>query len=185
MSYLLYHLETERLHFRKLESSDFENWLALFEDEYTSCMLGMGNIKTARERAEKWFEWTFYRYEKNLGGQNVLILKETNELVGQCGLLVREIEKQFEIEIAYSILSQHRMKGYATEAAIKCRDFAFENKLHHRLISLIVPTNLNSKNVALKNGMSYQRSFEFNNLPVDLFQITEIEWKQKNLRLNP
>lgn len=149
-NFLLPNQETQRLLFRKLEDFDFETWLELFKDEQTAKMLGMDGFKTPKERCKKWFEWTFHRYENNLGGQNVLILKETNELVGQCGLLVRELENLSELEIAYSILPQFRGQGFAIEAAQKCRDFAFENNFHERLISIIHPENINSKKVALK-----------------------------------
>ncbi|WP_312390537.1 GNAT family N-acetyltransferase [Chryseobacterium sp.] len=113
MKYLLTHQETERLLFRKLENSDFDHWLELFKDEHTTKMLGMESFKTPKERCEKWFEWTFHRYENNLGGQNVLISKETQQLIGQCGLLVREVENKFELEIAYSILPEFRGQGFA------------------------------------------------------------------------
>ncbi|MCD0455068.1 GNAT family N-acetyltransferase [Chryseobacterium sp. LC2016-27] len=177
MKYLLTNQQTERLHFRILEQSDFENWLKLFEDEQTARMLGMDNFKTPKERCEKWFEWTFHRYENNLGGQNVLISKENNQLVGQCGLLVREVENEFELEIAYSILPEFRGKGFAIEAAKKCRDFAFENKFHERLISIINPENENSKNVALKNVMSFKKQIDYSGKKIDLFQITKQDWE--------
>jgi len=181
MKYLLTNQETERLKFRKLEHSDFETWLELFKDEHATKMLGMSEYKTPNERCEKWFEWTFHRYENNLGGQNVLISKENNELIGQCGLLVREVENEFELEVAYSILPKHRMKGYAIESAKKCRDYAFESDFHERLVSIIIPENQNSKNVALKNGMNFNRKIEYSNKEMDLFQITKKEWKSCNL----
>lgn len=111
MKFLLTHQQTERLLFRKLEPGDFEEWLELFNDENTARMLGMEHFKTPAERCEKWFEWTFYRYENNLGGQNVLISKADHQLIGQCGLLVREVEEATELEIAYSILPLFRGKG--------------------------------------------------------------------------
>ena len=82
MKFLLINQETDRLKFRKLEDSDFENWLELFNDDETAQLLGMTEYKSPRERCEKWFEWTFDRYENNLGGQNVLISKEDNKLIG-------------------------------------------------------------------------------------------------------
>lgn len=173
MKYLLTNQQTERLHFRKLEQSDFENSLELFEDEQTARMLGMDHFKTPKERCEKWFEWTFNRYKNNLGGQNVLISKETNELIGQCGLLVRKVENELELEIAYSVLPQFRGKGFAIEAAKKCRDFAFENDFHNRLICIIHPDNENSKNVALKNGMTFKKQIDYSGKKMDLFQITK------------
>lgn len=177
MKYLLTHQETERLFFRKLEHSDFDKWLNLFEDENTARMLGMDEFKGADTRCEKWFEWTFSRYENNLGGQNVLISKESNQLVGQCGLLVREIENSFEIEIAYSILQEFRGKGYAIESAKKCKDFAFSNNFHDRLVSIIIPENESSKNVAVKNGMKHLKHIHYNNKKMELFQITKSEWE--------
>ncbi len=177
MKYLLTNQETQRLKFRKLEHSDFDIWIELFEDDLTSKLLGMSEFKTAKERCEKWFEWTFYRYDNNLGGQNILINKENNQIIGQSGLLVREVDAEFEIEIAYSILPQFRMKGFAYEAAKKCRDFAFENNVHERLVSIIIPENENSKKVALKNGMKLNRTINFHGKEMELFQISKMGWK--------
>ncbi|WP_411812218.1 GNAT family N-acetyltransferase [Chryseobacterium scophthalmum] len=177
MKYLLTNQQTNRLLFRKLERSDFENWLKLFEDVQTAKMLGMDNFKTPKERCEKWFEMTFHRYENNLGGQNVLISKENDQFVGQCGLLIREVENEFELEIAYSILPEFRGKVFAIEAARKCRDFAFESQFHNRLISIIIPENNNSKNVALKNGMNFKKQIDYSGKKMDLFQITKQEWE--------
>lgn len=180
MKFLLTNQETERLIFRQLEDSDFEYWLELFKDELTTKMLGMEEYKTPKERCEKWFEWTINRYDNNLGGQNVLISKLDNKLIGQCGLLVREVENNFELEVAYSILPEYRMKGFAIESAKKCRDYAFANNFHDRLISLIVEENLKSKKVALKNGMKLNRQIKYGDKFMDLFQISKTEWENGN-----
>lgn len=115
-----------------------------------------------------------------MGGQNVLVSKETNQLVGQCGLLVREIDNSFEIEIAYSILQKFRGNGYAIESAKKCRDFAFENNFHDRLVSIIIPENKSSKNVAERNGMKLMKRINYGSKQMDLFQITKLEWEIKS-----
>ena len=177
MKYLLTNQETERLIFRKLQQVDFEIWLELFEDDLTARMLGMEEFQTPIERCDKWFDWTFHRYEHDLGGQNVLVFKETNEIVGQCGLLVRKIEDKIELEIAYSVLPDHRGNGFAAEAARKCRNFAFENKFHDRLLSLIVPENLSSEKVAVRNGMTLNREIIYNSKQMNLFQITRDDWE--------
>lgn len=94
--------------------------------------------------------------------------------------MVREVESNFEIEIAYSILQEFRGNGYALESAQKCKDFAFENNFHDRLVSIIVPENRPSKNVAVKNGMKLSRQINYNNQAMDLFQITKSEWQIKS-----
>lgn len=161
MKYLLTNQETERLKFRNLEIADFEVWKSLFLDENTKELLGMQEFKTAEECCEKWFEWTFHRYENDLGGQNILVEKSSREIIGQAGLLIREIDGNQEMEIAYSILPQHREKGFALEAARKCRDFAFENNFHSRLISMIIPENIPSKTTAEKNGLKFKEQLIF------------------------
>ena len=114
MKYILEGQETERLKFRLLKESDFDEWVELFTDNDVSKVLGMDKIGTPKEQCEKWFEWTFDRYKNNLGGQNILINKSTNKIIGQSGLLVREIDGIKEIEVAYSILPSFRQKGFAT-----------------------------------------------------------------------
>lgn len=180
MKYLLANQETPRLKFRKLEPSDFEVWEELFRDEETAKLLGMSEFKTPKERCEKWFEWTFHRYENDLGGQNVLILKETGEIVGQSGLLVRELDGNEELEVAYSILPKFRRQGFATEASRKCRDFAFENQFKKQLFSIIVPENENSKKVAINNGMKFSKTIDFHGEKMDLFIVNREEWLNLN-----
>ncbi|MCI3935842.1 GNAT family N-acetyltransferase [Chryseobacterium aahli] len=178
MKFLLNHQETGRLRFRKLEHSDFKIWMELFKDEETTKLLGMSEFKNPEECCEKWFEWTFHRYENDLGGQNALICKETNQLVGQCGLLVRDVENKFELEIAYSILPNFRKMGFALESAKKCKEFAFENNFHERLISMIFPENEKSKKVAAKNGMTLNKKVIYNHKEMDIFAITKEEFNE-------
>jgi len=177
MKYTLNGQETERLKFRLLNDNDFNEWVELFNDIEVSKILGMDKLGTPKEQCEKWFEWTYDRYKNNLGGQNVLIEKSTNKIIGQSGLLVREINGYNEIEIAYSILPYARKKGFASEASQKCRNFAFENNFAEKLISIINPTNLYSEKVALNNGMKIRETIHFHGNKMNVFQITYQEWK--------
>jgi len=177
MNYLLERQESDRLVFRELQEEDFETWIELFYDEEVSKYLGMDKINTPEERCQLWFSMTFNRYNKNLGGQNALIDKKTNKLIGQSGLLVREIDGKKELEVAYSILPKYRKLGFATEAAKKCADFAFSNKLASQLISIIHTDNIDSEGVALNIGMKKLGSGIFNGMQVNFWGITAEEWK--------
>lgn len=178
MKYTLDGKETERLKFRLLKDSDFKEWTELFNDIEVSKVLGMDKIGSPEAQCEKWFEWTFDRYKNNLGGQNILIDKSINKIVGQSGLLVREINGSKEMEVAYSILPKSRRKGFATEASQKCRDYAFHNNFSERLISIINTENPNSEKVALNNGMSNNRKIDFYGNLVNIYQISIDEWKK-------
>ena len=83
-----------------------------------------------------------------------------------------ELEKgKEELEIGYSIMPSHRGKGYATEAAIKCKAFAFENNFSESLISVIVPENIDSIKVALKNGMLLEKTSISNGDEVNIYRV--------------
>ncbi|MBP2832159.1 GNAT family N-acetyltransferase [Aquimarina sp. U1-2] len=175
MTYLLIDQETQRLKFRQLRSSDFDEWLPLFKEKNTAKFLEMDPNLTPFELCEKWFEKSFYRYKNELGGMNVLINKETDQFIGQSGLLVQNIDNQNRLEVGYSILPKYWNQGYAFEAASKCRDFAFEHNFIDSLISVIHTANKGSEKVALKNGMTFEKKFDNN---FNIFSIEKINWKQ-------
>jgi ribosomal-protein-alanine N-acetyltransferase len=162
--------ETERLTFRKLEQADFNIWLA-FHEEPLSFQFWEGMPKDPIEACQHWFDKAFSRYDNNLGGMNVLIDKRTNEFIGQCGLLVQTVDNIQEFEIGYSILPKHWKKGYATEAAQKCKTYAIENDLAKSLISIIHIKNIPSQKVAINNGMRLDKTTVYNDNPTHIFRV--------------
>jgi len=62
-------------------------------------------------------------------------------------------------------------KGYATEAAKKCKEFAFENNLAESLISIIHVDNIPSQKVALNNGMFLDKTTIYRDNQVHIFRI--------------
>lgn len=179
MKYTLEGQETERLKFRLLNIEDFDDCIELFKDNEVCRFLGVDKIETPNERCRLWFEMTFDRYKNDLGGQNILIEKNTNKIIGQSGLLLREIEGKQEIEITYSILPNFRGKGFATESTEKCKNFAFESNFSESLISIIHTENISSEKVAKKNGMKKYKKTEFKGMSVNIYRIDLIEWKNK------
>jgi ribosomal-protein-alanine N-acetyltransferase len=173
MKYLLIGEESERLKFRLLHQDDFDTWLPFFEDKSVAPFLAMDPTKTKHELCEFWFSKVFNRYENDLGGMNALIDKSTGNFIGQCGLLVQEVEGISRLEVGYSILPKYWSKGYALEAAKKCKEFAFENNYTDTLISIIHPENIASEKVAIKNGMTLFKNIdgEFHGMPANLFQV--------------
>ncbi len=134
--------------------------------------------KESPEReCQKWYDSQFYRYENDNGGMNALIEKQSGRLVGHCGLLVQTVDDITELEIAYSLLPEFWKNGYATEAVIKCRDFAFQNNFSQTLISIISLSNRPSENVAFRNGMHADKTTVYNGTEVNIFRITLEEWE--------
>jgi len=174
MKYLLIGQETERLKFRLLKSEDFDSWVGLFKANNIAEYLQLNPRLSESELCTLWFEKAFHRYENDLGGMNVLIDKKTNRLVGQCGLLIQNIENIERLEIGYSILPEFWNQGFASESAMKCKNYAFENSFADSLISMIHIDNLGSEKVALKNGMTFEKKINSFNI----FRIDKKDWRR-------
>lgn len=166
--------------FRLLSRDDFSRWTELFEEPEAGRFLGLEDLPTPRERCQKWFAFTENRYNNGLGGMNVLIDKQTNQLIGQCGLLVQEVDKQIELEVAYSILPRFWNQGYATEAARRCRDCAFRFGWTDSLVSVIHVENVYAARVAKNMGMKQGKETVFRQMPVHVFRIEKKEWAERN-----
>ena len=179
MKYLLTGEETSRLRFRLVEDADFDTWLPLFETQEAATFLGLDKTLSPRELCEAWFTKLKHRYTNGLGGMNALIDKTTGAFIGQCGLLVQTVEEEQKLEIGYSILPQYWGKGYATEAATKCKDFAFTHAFADHLISIVHLDNIASATVARKNGMRIEKTVaNYKNMPVNVFRIDLETWSK-------
>ena len=162
-------LETIKLKFRKLEAGDVETLLPFFSS--AEAMKFLFPLETPVKTAESWLEKQFGRYAEN-NGLYALIHKDTNEFIGQCGLLVQDVDDKQELEIGYHLLPAHWGNGYATEAAIACKKFAFENEMADSIISIIHVDNIASQKVALRNGMQAEKHTTFKGLPVIIYRIS-------------
>lgn len=120
--------------------------------------------------AREWLERQLWRYREKMGGMNLLVHKETEEIVGWAGLLVQEVDGAEEVEIGYSIMPQFWNQGYATEAARHCREVARQRGWMKPLISIIQVDNIASQKVAMKNGMTPVKRTLYKGNQVIIFQ---------------
>ncbi len=81
----------------------------------------------------------------------------TAAIVGHCGVLDKEVDGRVEFELVYVLARRFWGKGYATEAALALKAWAFETRGLTRLIALIDPENAASENVAARVGMKWER----------------------------
>lgn len=169
-NFLLEGQESHRLHFRKITPADFESWLPFYHNA-NSTKYWDGLPSDPLIACQQQFDRIFERYENNEGGMNALISKKNNKLIGICGLLAQVVDSERELEIGYSILPEFWLKGFAFEAAEKCKYFAFEKGYSKTLISIIHIDNIPSQKVAQKNGMYLDKTTSYKNNPVRIYRI--------------
>ena len=144
--------QTKRLIIRPLTWDDAEPWKAFTQD--SNCTKFFPEFMTNDANLhETWIQWQLARYEQGRFGLMALVDKESNQLVGQCGLLHQIVNDTDELEIGYHVLSSSHGKGFATEAAQFFKKLGFAFTEAPRIVSLIHPDNLASQAVATRNGM--------------------------------
>ncbi len=144
-------LETPRLILREFVPADVDALARILSDPETMRFYPMPFDHTG---VEEWIARNRRRYANEGHGLWAMVLKTTQEVIGDCGLVVQEVDNTNEIEIGYHVRRDHWNHGFATEAARACRDFGFAHLPVDRLISLIRPENLPSRRVAENNGMT-------------------------------
>lgn len=144
-------LETERLYMREMEHSDFSALCRMLQDE--EVMYAYEGAFTDDE-AKEWLDKQICRYREFGFGLWAVILKETDEMIGQCGITMQTWKDRQLLEIGYLFQKAFWHMGYATEAAKACKLYAFHNLKADEVFSIIRDTNTASRNVAVRNGMT-------------------------------
>jgi len=72
------------------------------------------------------------------------------------------------LEIGYIFQKEYWHKGYATEAAIACKEYAFTELNADEVFSIIRDTNIASQNVAKRNGMTITDTFTKHYYGIDM-----------------
>lgn len=125
-------------------------------------------------------------------------LRDTAEMVGQCGAALQPAwgapdGRVFPgsagprvVEVGYLFARDHWHRGFATEAARACRDWAFENLDVDAVHSHVRDTNLASMNVAIRLGMlargRFTKTYRDVTMPHIDFRIERDRWRALSSR---
>ena len=144
-------LETERLYLREMTPSDFDSLCQILQDN---------DVMYAYEGAfsdgevQEWLDRQINRYHRWKFGLWAVILKDTDKMIGQCGLTMQPWKADEVLEIGYLFQKNYWHQGYATEAARACKQYAFEVLGASEVCSIIRDSNTASQKVAIRNGMT-------------------------------
>lgn len=171
-----YIIETDQLGLRELSMDDFEALHAMLSDPET---MAYYPAPFDEAKTKRWIEWSLDNYEKYSFGLWALILKETGEFIGDCGITMQNIHGDGVMlpEIGFHVDKRFWRKGYASEAAKACLKYAFENAGFDEVFCYQNSSNLPSRKTAEKMGMSLREVYpDEKNEYTSVYSITAAEY---------
>ena len=174
-------METERLIIRKITRKDMGALLALMSKPEVMYAWEHGFEK---KEVHQWLNRQLTRYRKDGYGYFAVILKENNKFIGQAGLMKSVIDGNNTVELGYMLDNVYWHHGYATEAARRCLQHAFEELGLQEVCCSIRPENSPSLRVAEAIGMipcgSHTIVYNGKEMPHLLYKAENIIDKKEN-----
>ena len=169
-------LETDRLVLREMTMDDFSSLKRVISDKET---MKYYPYPYDDNGVKRWIEWCIDCYSKYGFGLWAVVLKETGEMIGDCGVSMQLIDGKLKPEIGYHIRKDHQRKGLASEASKAVKDYFFLMFDFNEVYSYMNKDNIASIKTALANGMKYVGEFIDKNGEVDrIYMIKRSEWKK-------
>ena len=167
-------IETERLFLREMKESDFD---ALYKVLADSDIMQHYPYTFDESRVRNWIQRNIERYRIFGFGLWAVCLKETGEMIGDCGITLQLIDGQIKPEIGYHIRADKQRNGYAKEAAIAVRDWTFNNTPFQIVYSYMKYTNEPSVKTAISYGCKQVDEYKDDeNEITKVFAISKDQW---------
>jgi ribosomal-protein-alanine N-acetyltransferase len=147
-------LTTERLALRPLTHDDFADLFAIWGDAETMQFYPKPLDET---EMRAWIDRNLQRYAEHGHSLWAVIRQADQQFVGDCGLVIQDVDGVAELEVAYQFNKAYWGNGYATEAARGCLEYARTQLGRTRIISMVRPENLPSRRVAERNGLTIEK----------------------------
>ena len=167
-------IETERLFLREMDENDFD---ALYEVLADADIMQHYPYTFDESRVRNWIQRNIERYRIFGFGLWAVCLKETGEMIGDCGLTMQLIDGEIKPEIGYHIRADKQRNGYAKEAAIAVRDWTFNNTPFQIIYSYMKYTNEPSVKTAISYGCKQVGEYKDDeNEITKVFAISREQW---------
>ena len=170
-------IETERLLLREMTEDDFP---ALYKVLADSDIMKHYPYIFDENKVKNWILRNIERYRVFGFGLWAVCLKETGEMIGDCGLTMQLINGQIKPEIGYHIRADKQRNGFAKEAAIAVRDWTFNHTPFNIVYSYMTHTNEPSAKTAVSYGcIQVDEFFDDANGITKVFAISRDEWNNQ------
>jgi len=147
-------IETARLLLRMFSRDDLDDLSRIYADADVMRYL-LGHPLT-RDETTGWLNYFLAGWEDYGFGWWAVVLKESGELIGHCGLQFIHVTP--EIEVTYGLAKAYWRMGLASEAARACLRYGFAQLKVDRIYALAEPGNIGSHRVMERVGMRYDKT---------------------------
>lgn len=153
-----YLFTSERLGFRNWKTTDVD---ALFELNSNEEVMRYFPSTQTKIQAEAFIKRMQEQFSKNNFCYFAVEVLESNEFIGFVGLSEQTYEIDFNpsIDIGWRLHPKHWGKGYATEGAKTCLQYAFNNLKIKEIVSIAPTINIPSITVMKRIGMKKAKEF--------------------------
>jgi ribosomal-protein-alanine N-acetyltransferase len=161
-------LETDRLLARRIQPDDFDLLRQLHQNPQVAATLGgLRSDEEVREMLARHVDhWNRHGF-----GLWLWHTRADGSFVGRGGLHSVFVGGHDEIEIGYALMPEFWNQGLATEIAQASVNVAFNDLGLSELVSFTLPTNLASRRVMEKCGLSFERDIVWKDLPHVLYRL--------------
>ncbi|REJ93037.1 MAG: N-acetyltransferase [Planctomycetota bacterium] len=144
-----HHILTPRLRLRRHTPADLDSFVEFLADDDSTRYMPFTAEQKTRAGAEQMLAWVIASYESQDPICSLTIAdRETDEYLGSCGLS----PDPDGVELYYTLLTRHRGRGLATEAAAALLQHLWTETDAHRAVAHVVVDNEPSIRVARRLG---------------------------------
>jgi ribosomal-protein-alanine N-acetyltransferase len=145
-------IETPRLKLRRFTPNDLNDLCEIRADPDVMRYIGLGKPESI-EQVQAALNKIFAHWEQHGFGRWAAIDKESDKLIGWCGLSY--LEDTDDVEIGYGIARLHWGKGLASEVGAAVIKWGFEDLGLDHIVAVAWPDNVVSRGVMDRLGMKY------------------------------
>jgi RimJ/RimL family protein N-acetyltransferase len=154
--------DTPRLQLRELTGDDSAFILELVNEPAWLRFIGDRNVHSLEDARGYIARGPAASYAKHGFGLWAVVLRESGEPLGMCGLIRRDTLPHPDLGFAF--LARHRGHGYAREAAVAAVALARERFGIARLLAITDPDNTASQAVLEHAGFAFERHFTWSEI---------------------
>ncbi len=149
-------IETARLALMRLTDADAPFMLDLLNQPSFVENIGDRGVRTL-EQARTYIEnGPVASYARHGFGLYRVVVRETDQTAGICGLVKRDALE--DVDIGFALLPDHWKNGYAVESALAVKNYAAAVVGLTRLVAIVSPTNWPSIRVLEKIGFAFEKN---------------------------